>query len=194
MGLINQAIAALYPDLFAVKTDETNAVALTQWGYPLPADVEEVIDVQYKSPPFGNWIGVRRWRQDNLADTTDFSTGRSLSIGESMWTGATLKVTYIARPSPLVNSSDDFVTVTGLPASSADLVVLWAAERLVSMDELLRTQTHSIEQSQRSLISPAGAAANASRLMHQQFTERLLVERRALQARYGLPRMIRSWT
>ena len=110
-----------------------------------------------------------------------------------MWTGSALKVTYMARPTQLVNNSDDW-TLTGLPASSSDLAVLWAAERLVSGAELLRTQTGSVEQSQRSLISPAGAAANASRLMRQQFTERLAVERRALMSRYGLPRIVRSWT
>lgn len=193
-SMLNQAILSLYPDLFAVKVDQSQTVSVTQWGYSLPADVEEVLDVQYRTPPFGNWVGVRQWRIDQMADSTDFATGKSLAIGQELWSSAPLKITYKARPGPLVNNADEWATVTGLPVSASDLAVLWASERLVSADELLRTQTRSVEQSQRGLISPAGAAANASRLMHQQFAERLAVERRALLNRYNLPRTIRMWT
>lgn len=191
---LNQAIRALYPDLFAVKMDESNSVSLTQWGYPLPADVEDVLDVQYLAPPWGNWIGVRRWRLDPKADPTSFATGYSLAIGDSIWMGSKLKVVYKARPGALVNDSDVFATVTGIQDSAADLPVIAACEKLIAADELLRTQTRSVEQSQRSTISPPGAAANASRLMHQQYTERLAVERRALQERFGGPRLVRTWT
>jgi hypothetical protein len=191
---LNQAIGALYPDLFAVKMDESNNVSLTQWGYPLPADVEDVLDVQYLAPPFGNWVGVRRWRLDPKADLTSFATGYSLAIGDSIWMGSKLKVVYKARPGLLANDSDVFTTVTGIQASAADLPVIAACEKLIAADELLRTQSRSVEQSQRSTISPPGAAANASRLMHQQYTERLAVERRALQDRFGGPRLVRTWT
>jgi hypothetical protein len=193
MQMLNQGITTLYPDLFAVKSDETNSVSVTKWGYGVPADVEQVLDVQYRTPPFGNWIGVREWRLDAFADTADFPTGKAISIGRELWVGAPLKITYAARAKQLVNAADDW-SATGLPDSCSDLAVLWAAERLVSAEELMRTQTRSVEQSQRGLISPAGAAANASRLMHQQYTERLQVEKRALQAHYGLPRIVRSWT
>jgi hypothetical protein len=191
---LNEVLAGLYPDLYAVKTDGSNRANLTQWGYPLPLDVEEVLDVQYSAPPWGNWIGVRRWRVDAKADTTDFATGYSLAIADPIWTGARLKVTYKSRPGRLVNDSDDFAAVTGLQGSASDLVVLGACAKLVAADELMRTQTNSVEQSQRSTISPAGAAANASRLMTTMFNERLEVERRALQARYGAPRIVRTWT
>jgi hypothetical protein len=117
-----------------------------------------------------------------------------LAIADPIWTGARLKVTYKARPGRLVNDADDFAAVTGLPASASDLLVLGACAKLVAADELMRTQTKSVEQSQRSLVSPAGAAANSSRLMTTMFNERLEVERRALQARYGAPRMVRTWT
>lgn len=191
--LLNSAIAALYPDLFQIKSDSSNTVKLTNWGYQIPADAEQVIDVQYREPPFNNWIGVRQWRTDSVSSTDDFVTGRSIAIGQPLWTGAPLKITYMARPAPLVNDADDW-TATGLQSSASDLAVLWACERLITGDELLRTQTRAVEQSQRGLISPQGAASNASRLLHQQFTERLLVEKRALQTRYGLPRIVRSWT
>ena len=192
--MLNQAIAGLYPDLFVVKSDESQTAKLLRWGYPLPAEAEEVLDVKYRTPPFSNWVGVRQWRIDNASDTADYPPGRSISIGSPMWPGAPIKITYVARPKPLVSGSDDWAATTGLPDSASDLAVLWAAERLVSADELLRTQTRTVEQSQRGTVSPAGAAANASRLMHQQYTERLAVEKRALQAKYGLPRLIRSWT
>jgi hypothetical protein len=190
---LNEVLTGLYPDLFAVRVDESNSVSLTRWGYALPADVEDVLDVQYLHPLYGNWIGVRRWRTDVKSDPTDFSTGYSLAIGDELWTGSKLKVVYKARPAPLVNDSDDFA-VTGLQSSAAQLLVLGACAQLIASDELLRTQPRSVEQAQRSLVSPAGAASNASRLMTTRFNERLDIEKRALNERYNAPRIVRTWT
>jgi hypothetical protein len=191
---LNEVLSGLYPDLFAVKLDENNLVSLTRWGYPLPADVEDVLDVQYFSAPFGNWVGVRRWRVDAKSDTTDFATGYSLAIGESLWPGARLKVVYKARPGKLVNDSDDFAATTGLQDSASQLLVLGACAQLIAADELLRTQPKAVEAAQRSLVSPAGAASNASRLMTTRFNERLDIEKRALNERYNAPRIVRTWT
>jgi hypothetical protein len=191
---LNEVLAGLYPDLFAVKVDESNSITLNTWGYTLPADVEDVLDVQYLHPLFNNWIGVRRWRIDAKSDPTDFSTGYSLAIGDDLWTGSKLKVVYKARPGKLVNDSDDFSTVTGLPDSASQLLVLGACAQLIASDELLRTQPRSVEQAQRSLVSPAGAASNASRLMTTRFNERLDTEKRALNERYNAPRIVRTWT
>ena len=191
---LNEVLSGLYPDLFAVKVDTSNTVALTTWGYPLPADVEDVLDVQYLHPLFGNWIGVRRWRLDTKSDPATFATGYSLAIADQLWTGATIKVVYKARPTALVNDSDVFTTVTGLQDSAAQLLVLGACAQLIASDELLRTQPRAVEQAQRSLVSPAGAASNASRLMTTRFNERLDIEKRALNERYNAPRVVRTWT
>src|SRR5690242_14894426 len=44
---LNEVLSGLYPDLFAVKVDESNFIGLSpyNWGYPLPNDVEDVLDV-----------------------------------------------------------------------------------------------------------------------------------------------------
>ena len=193
---LNEVLSGLYPDLFAVKVDESNTIGLTpyNWAYPLKDDVEDVLDVQYLHPLMGNWIGVRRWRMDLMSDPVTFASGKSLAIGDQIWTGSKLKVVYKARPGALVNDSDDFAAITGLPASAAQLLVLGACAQLIASDELLRTQPRSVEQAQRSLVSPAGAASNASRLMTTRFNERLDVEKRALNERYNAPRVVRTWT
>lgn len=190
---LNEVIGSLYPSLFAVRNDESNIVDTTIYTYPLPATAQRVRDIFWESPAVtDSWIPVERWRMDTTPHLASFPTGRAVAIWDGMTAGQTIKVTYEAVPIVLVNDSDDFTTVSGLPESASDLVALGAAYRLITGTELSRTQPNTMEQSERSTIILGGTANNASKYLFGLFQQRLQQERDKLLALYP-PRLVRTW-
>jgi hypothetical protein len=175
---INQAIAGLYPDLWAVAVDQQTADL--NYEYPMPAGTAWIIDVTWQTPGFPQtWERVRGWRLNTSANTTQFPTGRSLSITE-VPIGQPIRTVYAAEPQPLAASSDDFAAVTGLHVGVADLVVLAVASQLVLAQELSRGQLGTVEQSQRTEKVQTGASMAASRFLRQEYQARVAAERRRL--------------
>ena len=128
---LNDAIIAVYPELFAVGTTEiTFNPAVTT--YELPVGALDILQVSWQTTgPSKEWLPVRRFRVDRHAATGAYSSGVSLSVYDSIVPGRLMKITFTKEPSPLVNDSDVFNTVTGLPNSCEDLVRFGAAYRLV---------------------------------------------------------------
>jgi len=191
--VINEIIASTWPDLFAVQVDESNLTSATEITYSLPADCKRILDIRYDtlgSPRY--WEGIGSWRLDLRANTTSYPTGVAVDISHVTYPGRTLKVTYAAEPSPLVDGSDDFAATSGLPDSTSDLICLGAAARLVVSAELARTQMFSVEHASRVDAQPAGAATAASRYLQQLYQVRLEAERNRLAARYPI-RVQRTW-
>jgi hypothetical protein len=177
---INQAITALYPDLWAVAVDEQTADLVYEYG--MPATTAWIIDVEWQTPGFPQtWIRVRSWRLNTLADPAQFPTGRSLCISE-VPIGQPIRTVYAAEPTELANDGDDFTAVSGLHAGVADLVVTAAAARLVLGQELARGQLGTVEQSQRADKVQVGASLAASRFLQQTYQVRVAAERRRLLA------------
>lgn len=184
---INETVLSLWPDLFVVVSDTSLITSSTSLTYTLPADCRRVLDVKYEVPgPEDYWQGVRTWRVDNAADTTQHPTGVAIDIPEWMYGGRSLKVTYAREPTPMVNDADDFVTTTGLPVSCVDLVTLGAASKLVISADLARTQMFNIEHNDQNQTQPAGAASNASKYLMQLYQVRLQQERDKLYDRYPM--------
>lgn len=192
---INEVVTGLWPDLFAVHTDITQVTSFTQITYPLPATARQILDIRWQteggSPDY--WVGVSHYRMDPSADTTLYPTGVTVDVGEPMSTGRKLKVVYTSEPTAMSAGSDDFAAVTGLPASSSDLVCLAAAARLVMSGELARTQTFTVEHSERVAGQASGSAVAASKYLMQLYQVRLAQERDRLLNRYPL-RLMRTWT
>jgi hypothetical protein len=177
---LNQAVHGVYPDLFAVFTDEQPAAERAE--YPLPAVARWVIDVQVQTTGLPvEWARARSWRLNTAADPTDFPTGVTLTLPETP-TGYPIRTIYAAEPVPLVNAGDDFTTVTGLHAGVADLVVMAAASQLVLAQELSRGQLATVEQSQRTQLVSTGASMAASRFLRQEYGLRVAAEKRRLLA------------
>lgn len=184
---INETILSLWPDLYVVTTDTSLITSASTITYSLPANCRRVLDVRYEvAGPEDYWQGVRTWRVDNAAETTQHPTGVAIDIPEWMSSGRTLKITYAAEPQPLVNDADNFTTVSGLPASCVDLVTLGAASKLVISADLARTQMFSIEHNDQNPTQPAGAASNASKYLMQLYQVRLQQERDKLFDRYPM--------
>lgn len=184
---INDTIDALYPDLFQVGSQAITKLSVV-FEYQMPAAAGEIISARY------NIIGpsqvtpwVRRYRFDNAADKSRFASGKSIWLGEDVTPGQTITVTYMSEPADLVNASDDFVTVTGLPASAQELVMYGACERLAPTLEGPRLLLQAAEVSERGSMVPPGSASKVSQYFHQLYQQRLNEERRKLYDRYERP-------
>jgi hypothetical protein len=179
---INQTIASLYPDLYVVATDEQLGTDRGEYG--LPATARFVIDIQTQF--VGNpieWERSRWWRFNNAADPTDFPTGVSVTI-PAIPLGQTVRTVYGSEPTLLVNPGDDFAATTGLHAGAADLVVLGAAADLVVAQEASRGQLATVEQAQRADKIQTGTSLAVARFLRQEFTLRLMAEKRRLLTKY----------
>jgi len=173
-------ISRLYPALFAVNQHTFTATALTE-RYALPLDVQGVLGVHLRnigSPavrkPISRWT-FQRTGPDGLP---------YLHV-PSGWVSHDIEVTYRAQPvAPAVPGPAWTWADSGLPDTASDLPVLYATSVLLPSAEAAKTQTKSIEQSDRNRFVGIGSANAASRRFEELFDHRLVTERRAQQAQY----------
>lgn len=184
---INDTINAVYPDLYAVGTQQISKLSVV-FGYTMPAAAEEVISVRYNLVgPSHTTPWMRRWRFDNAADTNVFSTGKAFWAGEDVTPGQTITVLYCSEPTALVNPTDDFVGVTGLPKTADELIIYGACERLAPALEGPRLMMQAAEVSERSQAVQPGSASKISQYFNQLYRNRLAEESRKLYDRYERP-------
>ena len=178
---INQTITAVYPDLWGIgSTSFTFNPAVS--AYALPAGTKKVLAVSWQTVgPTREWMPVRNWRLDPNANTTAWPTGVTLNVYDSITPGRTVQVTYAKQPSVLVNDSDDFSTVTGLPDSSEDVIRYGAAYRMVPFFDSPHLSGMSAEADFAANLRPVGASAQLGRSMLQTYQIRLAEEARRLQ-------------
>lgn len=181
---INDIINEVYPTLFAVKSANFNKIAV-QYGYGLPADADEILNVNYAViGPSQIWPSMRRWRFDPNADSSNFPTGKSIHLLEEVTPGRIMRVTYIGQPSNLVNDTDEFAAVTGLPETAKDCIVYGAAAKLMVAYDAARLQMDSVEASERAALTQPTSAANTSKYFMAIYQERLDLEGKKLRDRY----------
>jgi hypothetical protein len=181
---INDIINEVYPTLFAVSTSEfpKNAV---QYNYPLPATVDDVLQVNYQViGPSLTWPSMRRWRFDPNASPGTFATGKSVNLQEEVTPGRLIRVTCVAQPQQLVNDTDGFAAVSGLPETAKDAVVYGAAAKLMVAYDAARLQMDSVESAERAALTQPTSAANTSKYFMAIYQERLDLEGKKLRDRY----------
>jgi hypothetical protein len=183
---INDTIDAVFPELFGVgvHTFNFNSVKTT---YSLPADVETILYVSWKSTgPTEEWIPLRNWRADPLANTTAFTTGQSISVYDRVDAGRTVQVFYTKKPTTLTASSstDVFETVTGLPSSAKDVIVYGAAYRLSSFIDPGRLNYSSAEADNADTKIQYGSGASTARFLLALYQQRLREESKKLRDVY----------
>lgn len=181
---INEAIRSVYPDLWGIGTTTfTLNPAITT--YSLPAGTTKVLAASWQTTgPSREWLPIRRWRMDQHANTGAFATGATVSIYDSITPGRTVQVVYAKQPTVLSGSSDDFVSVTGLPASCVDVIRLGAAYRMVPFFDTPHLSGMSAEADFAANQRPVGASSQLGRYMLQQYQVRLTEEARRLQDLY----------
>lgn len=186
---ITEGISTLWPDLFAVKTTQVTSSAVAE-KYVLPQDVYDVLNVKLEL--FGAAKAQRQigtWTVD-LSPVDGLKYLHIASIGVA---GRPIYITYgtpAVVPDPAAGSAT--WTSTGLPATAADLPVLYAVSKLLPAADAARTQSSSMEQSERIRLQPyTGAATATASAWRKQYVDRLEQERRKLLDHWP-PRVHRS--
>jgi hypothetical protein len=183
---INDSINSLYPKLFQVAST-TFTFNAAQIAYPLPDDARDLLFISWQTPgPSKEWLPVNHWRIDRMANVSAFNTNKTVNIYEKIVPGRTVQVYYSTIPSNLTNSNDDFAGVTGLPASSRDVVTLGAAYRLLSYVDTGRINLSSAEADLADTKLPSTAGASASKYVFALYQQRLQEESNKLQDRFPI--------
>lgn len=178
---MNEVIGSLFPDIFAVNT-ATMTVTYPNNTYTLPSVPQFVIDAQWQDP-------IGRWRK-SFAYAVDPFDG-SFRLGDGAMIGRPLRVIYATEPRTFAAETDDF-SVTGLPTSCADLVVLGAVAKIASALDISRAQINSVEQAQRATLVPPGTGQNAAKWLTANFEQRLMNESQSLKTLKRV-RLVRSF-
>lgn len=181
---INDTVKAVYPQLWGVGTTTfTYSPAATT--YALPAEAEGILGVSYATIGSSReWAPIRAWRHDPMGNTTAFTSGNTISIYSGVEPGRTVQVTYTKEATAMANNSDDFVTVTGLPLSSKDVIIYGAAYRLISFVDPSRLTFTSAEADEADRTKPIGSGSNAARFIFSLYQQRLQEEAGRLKGKY----------
>lgn len=180
---LNQAIDAIYPDLFGVYYTTFPFIA-ARTTYGLPQEAIDVLGISWQTiGPSLEWLPIRHYRVDRMANPVTWNTGKTISISDGIIPGRTVMVTYTKKPSQLQYETDDF-TQTGLPDSAREVIILGAAYRSASYLDLGRVPAASAEADSMQPNDPIGSAANISKYIYQLYQQRLQVEVRRQQEMY----------
>ena len=181
-GAINETIQAVYPDLYTTAS-HTFSYSPAKTTYPLPDEVETVLGVAYETTgPSKEWMPIRSWRVDPMANTDAFNSRNSISLYSGVEPGRTVQVFYTSAPTVMDSNDDDFEIVTGLPSSCRDVIILGASARLSAFVDPGRLTFGSAESDQQSQIAGRayGAGTNASKYLLALYDKRLAEESRKL--------------
>ena len=178
---INDAIKAVYPELFAVGST-TFSFQPSITSYSLPSGALDALQVTWQSTgPSKEWMPVRRFSVDKHAATSEFANGVAVNIYDGITPGRSVKITFTKEPEPLNAESDVFATVTGLPSSCEDLIRFGAAYRLVPFFDSARLSGQSAESDFGGANRQPSGASQLSRFLLQMYQVRLAEETKGLQ-------------
>jgi len=181
---INDTINSVYPKIWAINST-TFSFNPVQVAYPLPDDAQEILAVSWQTiGPSKEWLPVKRWREDRMANAGAFNTNKTISIYDGVTAGRTVQVWYTSQPNTLDSSTEDFSDVTGLPESCRDVITLGAAYRLLSYLDAGRINLTSAESDAADSKTPSTAGTSASKYLFALYNQRLQDESAKLQNKY----------
>lgn len=183
---INDTIDAVFPNLFAVGIHTFNYNSV-KTAYQLPAEAQTVLYVSWKiTGPSEEWLPVKSWKQDPMANTTSFASGNVVSIYDRLESGRTVQVYYTKKPATLNGqaSSAVYETITGLPSSTKDVIIYGSASRLASFIDTGRLNYSSAEADQADTKIQYGSGASNARFLLGLYNSRLQEETRKLRDLY----------
>jgi hypothetical protein len=172
---INDTIDAVFPQLFAVGVHVFNFNS-AKTTYSLPAEAETILYVSWQ--PTGSteeWMPLRNWRHDPLANTTAFGSGNTISVYDNVQSGRKIQVYYTKKPTTLSDSASSavFETVTGLPSSCKDVILYGASYRLSAFIDPGRLNYSSAEADNADTKIQYGSGASTARFMLGLYQQRL---------------------
>ena len=173
---INDTIQSIGVELKATGVDTFTFLPATN-TYLLPAPVKAVNQVTWKTiGPSGRWETVRRWQIDLQADTTQYASGKTITVWDSIVPGRTVQVRFLKEPTNLVLGSDTLESTTGFPTSCRDVVALGTAARLVSSVDVALLDPSSVQAGFFDERRQIGSASNVARTLYALFQQRLAEE------------------
>lgn len=181
---INDTLLAVSDRLFGVGSYTfTYSPAVTT--YSLPDNVDNVLGVSFQAiGPTKEWVPVRGWRLDKMANPSALNSTKSITLLSLVDPGVTVQVTYTFDPDILESASDDFSSVTGLPDSCKDVVVLGAVYRLLSMVDPGRLTYVTPEADVQGGRVQFGSGTNVAKYVYALFQQRLMEESAKLLGKY----------
>lgn len=185
---INDTIRAAGSTIFAVKsTTFTFNAAITTYDFN-DLYIQNILSIMWQEiGPSREWIPVRRWSWDSSADSTAFgANAQTVTIGDYITPGRTVKVIYATDPEAFTTNSQDFSTQTGLPESCKDLIVLGASYRLITYLDPARASQVSPQADETDSKRPYGASQTATKQLYALYTQRLNEETARQQQNYPI--------
>lgn len=181
---LNATIRATFPNLWGVQTYSfTYSPAVNT--YALPSTTEGIIAIKYRTiGPSKESVPIRNYRVDPNADVTEFPTGTTVTINSPVQPGVKVTVVASTEPSVLAADADVFTTVTGLPESCADVMVLGACHRLLSFTDSGRLQFETPEGDMQSAKIQMGSGTAVAKYIYALYTQRLTEEAGKLLRKY----------
>ena len=183
---INDTIAAVGASIYATKqTTFTYNAAITTYDFD-NLYIKNILAISWQDiGPTREWVRVRRWDFDPFADVSTWGTNsQTLTIGDVIIPGRTVKVMYATAPTLFTAVGEDFETQTGLSESVKDVVTLGAAYRLLQYLDPARAAQYSPQADEIDAKRPSGAANSAVRQLFALYTQRLNEERLKQQTQY----------
>lgn len=183
---INDTIRSLGANIFAVKdTSFTFTPARNTYDFN-DLNIKNILTVSYQTTgPSKEWMPIRRWDFDSTADATEFgANAQTITLGEYPEPGRTVRIVYATDPAVFTSNSQDYVTQTGLPESTRDVVILGAAYRLLSFLDPARAAQTTAQADEVDAKRPYGSSNNATKQLYALYTQRLNEETKAQQQNY----------
>ena len=185
---INDTINAAGSTIYAAKvTTFTFNAAQTTYDFD-GLNIQNILTIMWQSVgPSQEWLPVRRWSWDSKADATAFgATSQTVTIGDYITPGRTVKVVYSTDPVPFTTNAQDFSTQTGLPESCKDVIVLGASYRLLTYLDPARAGQISPQADETDSKRPYGASQTATKQLYALYTQRLNEETQRQQTLYPI--------
>jgi hypothetical protein len=188
---INDTVRSLGASIFAMKTTTfTFNAAVSTYAFA-NLDIKNILTVHWQDiGPSKEWRPIRKYDFDAVANPEAFgyTSGtdkvQTITLGEAPISGRTVKVVYASDPSAFTTNSQDYVTQTGLPESTRDVVILGAAYRLLAYLDPARAAQVSPQADETDSKRPFGASQTATKQLYALYSQRLAEETKAQQQNY----------
>jgi len=190
---LNDTIRSLGANIFAVKsTSFTFNAAQSTYAFN-NLNIKNILTVAWESiGPSKEWIPIRRWDFDSTADATAFgASAQTITLGTAPIPGRTVRVVYATDPvafpelsTVALTNAQDYATITGLPESTRDVVVLGTAYRLLSFLDPARAAQVSPQADETDAKRPYGASQSATKQLYALYSQRLQEETKSQQKNY----------
>lgn len=189
---INDAIRGVGNNLLAVKqTTFTYNPVVTTYAFA-NMNIRNILNISWQTiGPSKEWKPVRHWSWDAASNATAFGYNptdqvQTVTVGDFITPGRTVQVNYTTTPSVFTDGDEEFVTQTGLPASSKDVVVLGASWRLLTYLDPARAAMVSPQADETDSKRPYGSSQSASKQLFALYQQRLNEEVQAQQKQFPI--------